>query len=51
MLAVSPLTFIPLIYYLVVGLPDDPEPPVPYISAREMENLRAVHDSLLWKRQ
>lgn len=51
MLAVSPFTLIPLIYLLAVGLPEDPEPPVPYISAREMERLRAVHDSLLWKRQ
>ncbi len=49
MLAVSPLTLIPIIYYLVVGLPEDPEPPVPYISAREMENLRARHDSLIWR--
>ncbi len=49
MLAVSPLTLIPLIYLLAVGLPEDPEPPVPYISARELEKLRAVHDSLLWK--
>jgi hypothetical protein len=44
MLSVSPLTLIPLIYFLAAGLPEDPEPPVPYISAREMESLRAVHD-------
>ena len=49
MLAVSPLTLIPLIYILAVGLPEDPEPPVPYISVRELENLRAVHDSLIWR--
>jgi hypothetical protein len=49
MLAVSPLTIISLIYYLAVGLPDDPEPPVPYISVREMENLRAAHDSLIYR--
>jgi len=49
MVAVSPLTLIPLIYILAVGLPEDPEPPVPYISAREMEHLRSVHDSLIWR--
>jgi hypothetical protein len=49
MLAVSPLTLIPLIYLLAVGPPEVPEPPVPYISAREMENLRAVHDSLIYR--
>lgn len=49
MLAVSPLTIISLVYLMAVGLPEDPEPPVPYISVREMENLRAVHDSLIWR--
>ncbi|MFZ2287138.1 MAG: hypothetical protein WAV93_09155 [Bacteroidales bacterium] len=51
MVAVSPLTLIPLIYLLAAGLPEDPEPPVPYISAREMEHLRAVHDSLIWEKK
>jgi len=49
MLAVSPLTLIPLIYLLAVGPPEVPEPPVPYISAREMDNLRAFHDSLIYR--
>lgn len=49
MLAVSPLTLIPLIYLLAVGPPEAPEPPVPYISAREMQNLRARHDSLIYR--
>lgn len=49
MLVLSPLTLIPLIYILAVGLPEDPEPPVPYISAREMESLRALHDSLIYR--
>jgi len=49
MIAISPLTLIPLIYMLAVGPPEVPEPPVPYISAREMENIRAVHDSLIYR--
>ena len=49
MLMVSPLILIPLVYVLAVGLPEAPEPPVPYISVREMERLRAVHDSLIYK--
>lgn len=49
MLALSPFTIIPLIYLLAVGLPEQPEPPVPYISAREMESLRAMHDSLIYR--
>ena len=49
MLALSPFALIPLIYILAVGPPEVPEPPVPYISAREMENLRAVHDSLIYR--
>ena len=47
MVALSPLTLIPVIYLLVNGPPKMPEPPVPYLSSREMEQLRAVHDSLL----
>jgi len=49
MLVLSPLALIPLIYILAVGMPEPPEPPVPYISAREMESLRALHDSLIYR--
>jgi len=49
MLVLSPLTLIPLIYILAVGLPEEPQAPVPYISAREMESLRALHDSLIYR--
>lgn len=47
MVGLSPFTLIPLIYMLAVGPPEDPEPPAPHISARDMEFLRQVHDSLL----
>ncbi len=47
MVGLSPFTLIPLIYMLAVGPPEDPEPPVPHISARDMEFLRQVNDSLL----
>ena len=47
MVGLSPLTLIPLIYMLAVGPPEDPKPPAPHISAREMDYLRQVNDSLL----
>jgi hypothetical protein len=49
MLGINPFTLISLIYFLAVGPPEVPEPPIPYITAREMENLRAVHDSLIYR--
>jgi len=49
MVAISPLALIPLIYMLATGPPKEPELPVPYISAREMERIRAVHDSLIYR--
>lgn len=50
MVSISPFTIIPLIYILAKGLPEDPEPPKPYISVRELERLRTMHDSILYKR-
>lgn len=47
MLGLSPFTLIPLIYMLAAGPPEDPEPPAPHISARDLDFLRQVHDSLL----
>ncbi|MRR22397.1 hypothetical protein EG830_05385 [bacterium] len=47
MIGLSPLTLIPLIYMLAAGPPEDPEPPAPHVSAREMDFLRQVNDSLL----
>lgn len=49
MVALSPITLIPLIYILAKGLPEDPAPPKPYISVRELEKLRSVHDSLVYR--
>ena len=47
MVGLSPFTLIPLIYMLAVGPPEDPEPPAPHISARDLDFLRQVNDSLL----
>lgn len=49
MIAVSPLTLIPLIYVLAKGLPEEPEPPSPFISPGEMNRIQALHDSLIYK--
>ncbi len=50
MVAISPLLLIPVIYTLAAGPPKKPEPPVPYISARDMEHIRAAHDSLIYRK-
>jgi hypothetical protein len=47
MVGLSPLTLIPLIYLLANGPPEIPDPPAPHISARDMEYLRQLNDSLL----
>lgn len=47
MIGLSPFTLIPLIYMIATGPPEEPEPPAPYISARELDFLRQLHDSLL----
>ncbi len=49
MVAFNPFIIIPIVYILAKGLPEDPPAPVPYISAREMNRLRALHDSLIYK--
>jgi len=51
MIGLSPLTLIPFIYMIATGPPEDPEPPAPHISARELDFLRQVHDSLLIRHQ
>ncbi|MHC1733981.1 MAG: hypothetical protein AB9888_18365 [Bacteroidales bacterium] len=50
MVGLSPLILIPLIQRLASGPPEEPAPPAPHISAREMEHLRRVHDSLIFRR-
>ncbi len=49
MVSLSPFTIIPLIYILATGLPEDPAPPPPYISVRELEKLRNMHDSIIFR--
>ncbi|MDF1560948.1 MAG: carboxypeptidase-like regulatory domain-containing protein [Bacteroidales bacterium] len=49
MVSLSPFTLIPMLYILAKGPPEDPEPPKPYISVRELEKLRTMHDSIIFK--
>jgi len=51
MLGLSPFTILPLIYILAKGLPEAPKPPAPYISSREMQQIRAMHDSLVYRKK
>lgn len=51
MISVSPFTIIPLVYMLAKGLPKPPDPPEPYISQRELQQIKAMHDSLIYKRK
>lgn len=48
MVSVSPFTVIPLIYVLAKGLPEEPPPPQPYVSQKDLEMIRAIHDSLIY---
>lgn len=50
MVGLSPLILIPLIQRLASGPPDDPVPPAPHISVRDLEHLRRVYDSLIFRR-
>ena len=50
MVGLSPLILIPLIQRLASGPPVDHVPPAPHISARDLEHLRRVHDSLIFRR-
>ena len=49
MVGLNPLILIPLIYLAAHGLPEKPDPPQPYISEREMNRLRAMHDSIIYQ--
>jgi len=49
MIVFSPFTLIPIIYLLATGLPEDPPAPSPRISAKELNRLQALHDSLFYK--
>jgi len=51
MIGLSPFTIIPIIYILAKGLPEDPKPPAPHISSRELQQIRAMHDSLVYRRK
>jgi hypothetical protein len=51
MVSISPFTLIPLIYVLAKGLPEEPRPPKPYISPHELNQIQALHDSLIYKRE
>jgi len=49
MISFSPFTIIPLIFILAKGLPEDPPAPAPYISEKELNRIRVLHDSLIYK--
>lgn len=51
MFSFSPFTIIPLIYILAKGLPADPKPPEPYMSPKELQQIRTLHDSLVYKKK
>jgi hypothetical protein len=48
MVSVSPFTLIPLIFVLAKGLPEEPPAPQPYISQKDLEQIIAIHDSLIF---
>ncbi len=48
MVSFSPLTLLPMIYLLAKGPPEEPVAPQPYISPKEIQQIRAIHDSLIY---
>jgi len=42
MVGISPFTILPAIYMLMKGLPENPAPPAPYLSAKEIQELRDI---------
>jgi hypothetical protein len=50
MIGLSPLILVAIIHRLASGPPEDPVPPAPHISVRDLEHLRRVHDSLIFRR-
>jgi hypothetical protein len=51
MVSISPLTVIPVLYLLIKGLPVNPTPPKPYLSAKELEELKEIHKSMFKDRK
>jgi hypothetical protein len=49
MVAFNPFIIIPIVYVLAKGLPEDPPAPAPHISAKELNRITALHDSLIYK--
>jgi len=46
MVNLSPFTIIPVIYTLMRGLPEMPAPPAPYLSSKELGELRNIHKKI-----
>lgn len=49
MIGLNPLILIAIIHRLASGPPEEPAPPAPHFSARDLEHLRRVHDSLIYR--
>jgi len=50
MVSFSPFTLISMLYFIAKGPPEEPQAPQPYISPREIQQIRAIHDSLIYGR-
>ena len=46
---ISPLLLLPAAYMLMNGLPQKPKPPSPRVSDKELEQIRKIHNQLIYK--
>jgi len=50
MVSLNPLILVPAAYLLIKGLPEKPAPPKPFLSTKELQDLKQIHDSNLNKK-
>ncbi len=50
MVSLNPLILVPAAYLLIKGLPEKPAPPKPFLSTKELQDLKQIHDSNLRKK-
>jgi hypothetical protein len=50
MVGISPLLIVPAAYLLMNGMPSKPVPPSPRVSNKELEQIRMIHNELIYKK-
>jgi hypothetical protein len=50
MVSLNPLILVPAVYLLIKGFPESPAPPKPFLSTKELQELKEIHDSNIKKK-